>query len=148
MLTALKMKQGNSRRATPQHSAMSVLLSLPSLTLRGSGFNPYWGQTLCFRVLVPELALLRFVVKDYDWKSRNDFIGQYTLPWSCMRQGESVLPLPAHTSALAVFLMLSSPPLQPPPRLPPYTPALQGRPQPSPSFHLRAYLHTGNARGG
>lgn len=94
---------------------MSVPSSFPSLTLPGSGFNPYWGQTLCFRILVPELALLRFVVKDYDWKSRNDFIGQYTLPWSCMQQGEMVLPLPAHTPALAVFLMLSSPPLQPPP---------------------------------
>ncbi|XP_035161593.1 1-phosphatidylinositol 4,5-bisphosphate phosphodiesterase delta-4 isoform X7 [Callithrix jacchus] len=53
-----------------------------------NGFNPYWGQTLCFRVLVPELAMLRFVVMDYDWKSRNDFIGQYTLPWTCMQQGE------------------------------------------------------------
>ncbi|XP_057600278.1 1-phosphatidylinositol 4,5-bisphosphate phosphodiesterase delta-4 [Hippopotamus amphibius kiboko] len=55
--------------------------------VENNGFNPYWGQTLCFRVLVPELALLRFVVKDYDWKSRNDFIGQYTLPWNCMQQG-------------------------------------------------------------
>uniref|UniRef100_A0A8C6FQB5 Phosphoinositide phospholipase C n=1 Tax=Moschus moschiferus TaxID=68415 RepID=A0A8C6FQB5_MOSMO len=55
--------------------------------VENNGFNPYWGQTLRFRVLVPELALLRFVVKDYDWKSRNDFIGQYTLPWSCMQQG-------------------------------------------------------------
>uniref|UniRef100_A0A2K5SDN7 Phosphoinositide phospholipase C n=1 Tax=Cebus imitator TaxID=2715852 RepID=A0A2K5SDN7_CEBIM len=52
-----------------------------------NGFNPYWGQTLCFRVLVPELAMLRFVVMDYDWKSRNDFIGQYTLPCICMQQG-------------------------------------------------------------
>ncbi|XP_003785003.1 1-phosphatidylinositol 4,5-bisphosphate phosphodiesterase delta-4 [Otolemur garnettii] len=52
-----------------------------------NGFNPYWGQTLCFRVLVPELAIVRFVVKDYDWASRNDFIGQYTLPWTCMQQG-------------------------------------------------------------
>ncbi|XP_072817756.1 1-phosphatidylinositol 4,5-bisphosphate phosphodiesterase delta-4 isoform X1 [Vicugna pacos] len=55
--------------------------------VENNGFNPYWGQTLCFRILVPELALLRFVVKDYDWKSRNDFIGQYTLPWNCMQQG-------------------------------------------------------------
>uniref|UniRef100_A0A8C0LNI2 Phosphoinositide phospholipase C n=1 Tax=Canis lupus dingo TaxID=286419 RepID=A0A8C0LNI2_CANLU len=55
--------------------------------VENNGFNPYWGQTLCFRVLVPELALLRFVVKDYNWKSRNDFIGQYTLPWTCMQQG-------------------------------------------------------------
>lgn len=38
-------------------------------------------------VLVPELVLLRFVVMDYNWKSRNDFVGQYTLPWTCMQQG-------------------------------------------------------------
>ncbi|XP_039089115.1 1-phosphatidylinositol 4,5-bisphosphate phosphodiesterase delta-4 isoform X2 [Hyaena hyaena] len=55
--------------------------------VENNGFNPYWGQTLCFRVLVPELALLRFVVQDYNWKTRNDFIGQYTLPWTCMQQG-------------------------------------------------------------
>uniref|UniRef100_A0A452S5P7 Phosphoinositide phospholipase C n=1 Tax=Ursus americanus TaxID=9643 RepID=A0A452S5P7_URSAM len=55
--------------------------------VENNGFNPYWGQTLSFRVLVPELALLRFVVKDYNWKSRNDFIGQYTVPWTCMQQG-------------------------------------------------------------
>ncbi|XP_066089514.1 1-phosphatidylinositol 4,5-bisphosphate phosphodiesterase delta-4 [Saccopteryx bilineata] len=55
--------------------------------VENNGFNPYWGQTLCFQVLVPELALLRFVVLDYNWKSRNDFVGQYTLPWTCMQQG-------------------------------------------------------------
>ncbi|XP_021558801.1 1-phosphatidylinositol 4,5-bisphosphate phosphodiesterase delta-4 [Neomonachus schauinslandi] len=55
--------------------------------VENNGFNPYWGQTLSFRVLVPELALLRFVVKDYNWKSRHDFIGQYTVPWTCMQQG-------------------------------------------------------------
>ncbi|KAM5228717.1 1-phosphatidylinositol 4,5-bisphosphate phosphodiesterase delta-4 [Ctenodactylus gundi] len=55
--------------------------------VENNGFNPYWGETLCFQVLVPELAVLRFVVKDYDWKSRNDFIGQFTLPWTCMQQG-------------------------------------------------------------
>ncbi|XP_045054126.1 1-phosphatidylinositol 4,5-bisphosphate phosphodiesterase delta-4 [Desmodus rotundus] len=55
--------------------------------VENNGFNPYWGQTLCFRVLVPELALLRFVVMDYNWKSRNDFVGQYTLPWTCVQQG-------------------------------------------------------------
>ncbi|MEJ1272032.1 phospholipase C delta 4 [Cricetulus griseus] len=55
--------------------------------IREEGFNPYWGQTFCFRVQVPELAILRFVVKDYQWKSRNNFIGQYTLPWTCVKQG-------------------------------------------------------------
>uniref|UniRef100_A0A8C2MQ05 Phosphoinositide phospholipase C n=1 Tax=Cricetulus griseus TaxID=10029 RepID=A0A8C2MQ05_CRIGR len=55
--------------------------------VENNGFNPYWGQTFCFRVQVPELAILRFVVKDYQWKSRNNFIGQYTLPWTCVKQG-------------------------------------------------------------
>lgn len=51
------------------------------------------------------------MVKDYDWKSRNDFVGQYTLPWNCMQQGEPVPPALARTAALAAFLMLSSCPL-------------------------------------
>ncbi|KAK1336640.1 hypothetical protein QTO34_002674 [Cnephaeus nilssonii] len=55
--------------------------------VENNGFNPYWGQTLCFQLLVPELAMLRFLVMDYNWTSRNDFIGQYTLPWTCMQQG-------------------------------------------------------------
>ncbi|XP_036611208.1 1-phosphatidylinositol 4,5-bisphosphate phosphodiesterase delta-4 isoform X1 [Trichosurus vulpecula] len=58
--------------------------------VENNGFNPYWGQTLQFRVRVPELALLRFVVEDYDRASRNDFVGQYTLPWTCVQQGEPV----------------------------------------------------------
>ncbi|XP_021520216.1 1-phosphatidylinositol 4,5-bisphosphate phosphodiesterase delta-4 isoform X3 [Meriones unguiculatus] len=55
--------------------------------VENNGFNPYWGETFCFRVQVPELVMLRFVVKDYNWTSRNKFIGQYTLPWTCVKQG-------------------------------------------------------------
>nr|XP_060479571.1 1-phosphatidylinositol 4,5-bisphosphate phosphodiesterase delta-4 isoform X3 [Panthera onca] len=76
--------------------------------VENNGFNPYWGQTLCFQVLVPELALLRFVVNDYNWKTRHDFIGQYTLPWTCMQQGGPVPQALASGPAPAPFLMLSS----------------------------------------
>ncbi|XP_031223823.1 1-phosphatidylinositol 4,5-bisphosphate phosphodiesterase delta-4 [Mastomys coucha] len=55
--------------------------------VENNGINPYWGETFCFRIQVPELAMLRFVVKDYSRTSRNNFIGQYTLPWTCMKQG-------------------------------------------------------------
>ncbi|XP_034353260.1 1-phosphatidylinositol 4,5-bisphosphate phosphodiesterase delta-4 isoform X3 [Arvicanthis niloticus] len=55
--------------------------------VENNGINPYWGETFYFRIQVPELAMLRFVVKDYSRKSRNKFIGQYTLPWTCMKQG-------------------------------------------------------------
>ncbi|XP_028616423.1 1-phosphatidylinositol 4,5-bisphosphate phosphodiesterase delta-4 [Grammomys surdaster] len=55
--------------------------------VENNGINPYWGETFYFRIQVPELAMLRFVVKDYSRKSRNKFIGQYSLPWTCMKQG-------------------------------------------------------------
>lgn len=52
-----------------------------------TGFNPCWNETLQFPIHTPELALVRFVVEDYDKTSRNDFIGQYTLPFSSIQPG-------------------------------------------------------------
>lgn len=51
------------------------------------GFNPRWGQTLQFQLRAPELALVRFVVEDYDTTSPNDFVGQFTLPLNSLKQG-------------------------------------------------------------
>lgn len=51
------------------------------------GFNPRWGQTLQFQLRAPELALVRFVVEDYDATSPNDFVGQFTLPLDSLKQG-------------------------------------------------------------
>ncbi|XP_066467733.1 1-phosphatidylinositol 4,5-bisphosphate phosphodiesterase delta-4 [Tiliqua scincoides] len=55
--------------------------------IENNGFNPQWGESLRFTVCVPELALLRFVVEDYDKTSRNDFVGQYTLPLTSVKAG-------------------------------------------------------------
>lgn len=52
-----------------------------------NGFNPRWEQTLRFVLRAPELALVRFVVEDYDRTSPNDFVGQFTLPFSSMKRG-------------------------------------------------------------
>ncbi|XP_068165237.1 1-phosphatidylinositol 4,5-bisphosphate phosphodiesterase delta-4 isoform X1 [Antennarius striatus] len=52
-----------------------------------NGFNPVWYDTLRFPIRCPELAMVRFVVEDYDKTSKNDFVGQYILPLSCMQQG-------------------------------------------------------------
>ncbi|XP_063789973.1 1-phosphatidylinositol 4,5-bisphosphate phosphodiesterase delta-4 isoform X1 [Pseudophryne corroboree] len=52
-----------------------------------NGFNPMWYETLQFKIHVPELALVRFVVEDYDKTTRNDFIGQYTLPFKSVKSG-------------------------------------------------------------
>lgn len=55
--------------------------------INNNGFNPVWNETLDFTIHTPELALVRFVVEDYDKASRNDFIGQYTLPFMCIQPG-------------------------------------------------------------
>ncbi|XP_067385543.1 1-phosphatidylinositol 4,5-bisphosphate phosphodiesterase delta-4 [Emydura macquarii macquarii] len=58
-----------------------------------NGFNPRWGETLQFTVHVRELALVRFLVEDYDRTSRNDFVGQFTLPFASLRAGYRHVPL-------------------------------------------------------
>ncbi|XP_027878221.1 1-phosphatidylinositol 4,5-bisphosphate phosphodiesterase delta-4 [Xiphophorus couchianus] len=55
--------------------------------INNNGFNPVWNETLNFIVHSPELALVRFVVEDHDKTSRNDFIGQFTLPFTCIQPG-------------------------------------------------------------
>ncbi|XP_019379079.1 PREDICTED: 1-phosphatidylinositol 4,5-bisphosphate phosphodiesterase delta-3 isoform X1 [Gavialis gangeticus] len=52
-----------------------------------NGFNPCWDEMLTFQLQVPELALVRFVVEDYDNTSCNDFVGQFTLPVNSMKEG-------------------------------------------------------------
>lgn len=41
---------------------------------------------------MPELALVRFVVEDYDKTSRNDFVGQFTLAFANIKPGEWLQP--------------------------------------------------------
>ncbi|XP_037646762.1 1-phosphatidylinositol 4,5-bisphosphate phosphodiesterase delta-4-like isoform X2 [Sebastes umbrosus] len=55
--------------------------------INNNGFNPVWNETLNFVIHVPELVLVRFEVEDYDKASRNDFIGQFTLPFTCIQPG-------------------------------------------------------------
>lgn len=52
-----------------------------------NGFNPRWDCTLSFQLQVPELALVRFVVEDHDHAAKNDFVGQFTLPFTSFRIG-------------------------------------------------------------
>ncbi|EMP29417.1 1-phosphatidylinositol-4,5-bisphosphate phosphodiesterase delta-1 [Chelonia mydas] len=55
--------------------------------IENNGFNPNWDEEFEFDVDVPELALVRFVVEDFDVSTKNDFIGQYTIPFTCLKQG-------------------------------------------------------------
>ncbi|XP_069761271.1 1-phosphatidylinositol 4,5-bisphosphate phosphodiesterase delta-3-like isoform X2 [Narcine bancroftii] len=67
--------------------------------IENNGFNPVWNELLRFTVTIPELALIRFVVEDYDSSSSNDFIGQFTLPFSSMKEGYRHIHLLARDSA-------------------------------------------------
>lgn len=68
--------------------AFMKVVSLPVWCFLFSGFNPSWNARFDFIVQVPELAIVRFQVDDYDAASQNDFIGQYTLPFTSMQNGK------------------------------------------------------------
>ena len=46
-----------------------------------------WNENFQFLVHVPELAMVRFLVEDYDSTSQNDLIGQYCLPLTSAQNG-------------------------------------------------------------
>ncbi|CAL1547805.1 unnamed protein product [Lymnaea stagnalis] len=60
--------------------------------IENNGFNPRWYETCSFKLRVPELALVRFTVKDEDW-GIDDFIGYYCLPVSSIQEGFRHFPL-------------------------------------------------------
>nr|XP_046264337.1 1-phosphatidylinositol 4,5-bisphosphate phosphodiesterase delta-1-like isoform X2 [Scatophagus argus] len=58
-----------------------------------NGFNPSWNENFQFDVYVPELAVVRFLIEDYDSTSDNEFVGQYTLPFNSLKLGYRHVPL-------------------------------------------------------
>lgn len=52
-----------------------------------SGHSPVFDESFEFTVTVPELAMLRIAVLDDEFIG-DDFIGQCTVPLSCLRRGE------------------------------------------------------------
>lgn len=69
-------------------AAGAVDLAVDMVSSAHLGFNPWWDTEFEFEVAVPDLALVRFMVEDYDSSSKNDFIGQSTIPWNSLKQGE------------------------------------------------------------
>uniref|UniRef100_A0A4W2I7X4 Phosphoinositide phospholipase C n=1 Tax=Bos indicus x Bos taurus TaxID=30522 RepID=A0A4W2I7X4_BOBOX len=69
------------------HGVSRDVASRQTAVVTNNGFNPWWDTELEFEVAVPELALVRFVVEDYDASSKNDFIGQSTIPLKSLKQG-------------------------------------------------------------
>nr|XP_020460174.1 1-phosphatidylinositol 4,5-bisphosphate phosphodiesterase delta-1-like isoform X2 [Monopterus albus] len=80
--------------------------------IENNGFNPAWNESFQLDVYVPDLALVRFVVEDYDYVTDNDFIGQYTLPFNSLKMGYRHVPLfnqdgdPLPSARLFVHIMV------------------------------------------
>lgn len=72
-----------------------------------TGFNPRWDCTLGFQLQVPELAMVRFVVEDHDHTAKNDFVGQFTLPFTSLRTGAAQTSRSPHRSASRFTLLTS-----------------------------------------
>lgn len=47
-----------------------------------------WNENFQFDVYVPQLAMVRFLVEDYDSTSDNEFVGQYSLPFNSLKMGK------------------------------------------------------------
>lgn len=56
-------------------------------------WTPIWNEEFTFQLTVPELALLRVEVHEYDKNEKDDFGGQTCLPVSELRQGIRAVPL-------------------------------------------------------
>uniref|UniRef100_A0A5B6YSH2 Phosphoinositide phospholipase C n=1 Tax=Davidia involucrata TaxID=16924 RepID=A0A5B6YSH2_DAVIN len=56
-------------------------------------WTPVWDEEFTFPLTVPELALLRIEVHEYDMSEKDDFAGQSCLPVSELREGIRAVPL-------------------------------------------------------
>uniref|UniRef100_A0A8C9YZR6 Phosphoinositide phospholipase C n=1 Tax=Sander lucioperca TaxID=283035 RepID=A0A8C9YZR6_SANLU len=74
--------------------------------VENNGFNPEWNETFQFDVYVPELALVRFTVEDYDSVSDNEFIGQYTLPFNSLKMGKFPSPPTVNANDVKPLIVL------------------------------------------
>ncbi|CAJ0602173.1 unnamed protein product [Cylicocyclus nassatus] len=61
--------------------------------IKDNGFNPVWNQSFKKDLCFPELAILRFCVKDYDSTTQHDFIGEFSIPVTSVRRGYSQIRL-------------------------------------------------------
>ncbi|KMZ67601.1 Phosphoinositide phospholipase C [Zostera marina] len=56
-------------------------------------WTPVWDEEFSFPLTVPELAVVRIEVHEYDMSEKDDFAGQTCLPVSTLRSGFRAVPL-------------------------------------------------------
>ena len=67
-------------------------------TIPDEGDCPIFEESLEFYIHHPEMALIRFIVLDDEFIG-DDFIGQYTIPFACIRPGF----LPTHSLTCVIL---------------------------------------------
>ncbi|XP_055007621.1 1-phosphatidylinositol 4,5-bisphosphate phosphodiesterase delta-1-like isoform X2 [Boleophthalmus pectinirostris] len=75
------------------HGVPADVATKETHVINNNGFNPSWNESFQFDVYVPELALVRFLVEDYDSTSDNEFVAQYTVPFTSLQMGYRHIPL-------------------------------------------------------
>uniref|UniRef100_A0A667ZYQ5 Phosphoinositide phospholipase C n=1 Tax=Myripristis murdjan TaxID=586833 RepID=A0A667ZYQ5_9TELE len=58
-------------------------------TVKNNSLTPCWDADMNFSISVPELCLIRFSVRDQTGLLSSEFVGQYTLPFTSMKKGET-----------------------------------------------------------
>ena len=61
--------------------------------IKEDNWTPVWDEEFTFQLTVPELALLRVEVHEYDMSEKDDFAGQTCLPVSELIPGIHAVPL-------------------------------------------------------
>lgn len=65
---------------------MLVYTEKKTRTIPDEGDCPIFEESLEFYIHHPDMALIRFIVLDDEFIG-DDFIGQYTIPFACIRPG-------------------------------------------------------------
>lgn len=69
------------------HGIQADTASFKTKVVKDNGFNPVWNEKFEKVLLMPELAMIRFAVFDEDVGIVDDFIGQFSIPFTSLRQG-------------------------------------------------------------
>ncbi|KAM9377706.1 1-phosphatidylinositol 4,5-bisphosphate phosphodiesterase zeta-1-like [Pholidichthys leucotaenia] len=62
-------------------------------TVKNNYLSPHWGAVMNFSIRVPELCLIRFCVREQTSLFSNEFVAQYTLPFTSLKKGYRWVPL-------------------------------------------------------
>lgn len=69
------------------HGIQADTASFKTKVVKDNGFNPVWNEKFEKVLLMPELAMIRFAVFDEDVGIVDDFIGQFSIPFTSLRPG-------------------------------------------------------------